>query len=92
MNNLRIIFSQNLKYYRISKNYSQTELAETINLTDKYISDLERAKFSPSLETIEHIAKALEIKPSQLLEENEQASKIPTRLDQKTGKRKRKKI
>lgn len=92
MNNIRIIFSQNLKYYRISKNLSQSELAEQINLTDKYISDLERAKFSPSLETIEKVADALDIEPYLLLKENEQAGSIPTRIDQKTGKRKRKNI
>lgn len=92
MNNIRTIFSQNLKYYRISKNLSQSELAEKINLTDKYISDLERAKFSPSLETIEKVANSLDIEPYLLLKENEQAKSIPTRIDQKTGTRKRKNI
>lgn len=45
---LRTIFSNILKYFRISANLRQEDLAEKVELTDKYISDLERAKFSPS--------------------------------------------
>ena len=40
MANLRTIFSQNLKYHRITNNLRQEDLAEKVGLTDKYISDL----------------------------------------------------
>lgn len=89
MANLRTIFSQNLKYHRITNNLRQEDLAEKVGLTDKYISDLERAKFSPSLETIERIASVLSIKAYELIKENEEAFKSPTRIDQKTKTRKR---
>mgnify|MGYP004544798807 CR=1 FL=1 len=90
MNNLRIIFSRNLKYFRIKEDLRQEDLAEKVELTDKYISDLERAKFSPSLETIEKIAIALNINPDLLLKNDENLKIKITRIDEKTGTRKRK--
>lgn len=89
MNSLRIIFSKNLKYYRIKENLRQEDLAEKVDLTDKYISDLERAKFSPSLETIEKIAKVLNISADLLLKDNDNLNTVITRIDRKTGTRKR---
>lgn len=92
MNNLRTIFSQNLKYYRIKKNLRQEDIAEKVGLTDKYISDLERAKFSPSLETIEKLAIALDMDAYLLIKENEEAPFSPTRIDEATKKRQSKRI
>lgn len=90
MNNLRTIFSKNLKYYRIKESFRQEDLAEKIGLTDKYISDLERAKFSPSLETIEKLANALNITADILLKDDKTLEITITRIDEKTGTRKRK--
>ncbi len=90
MNNLRTIFSKNLKYFRIKENLRQEDLAEKVDLTDKYISDLERAKFSPSLETIEKLANALNISADLLLKEDKNLKINITRIDEKTGTRKRK--
>lgn len=90
MNNLRSTFSKNLKYYRIKENLRQEDLAEKVDLTDKYISDLERAKFSPSLETIEKIAIALNVEADLLIKENDNLQINITRIDEKTGTRKRK--
>lgn len=56
-----------MKWYRFNKNYTQEQFAELSNLTAKYISALERGKFSPSLSKIEAIANALEIEPYLLL-------------------------
>lgn len=64
---LKECFAINLKWYRFNKNYTQEQLAELSNLTAKYISVLERGKFSPSLSKIEAIANALEIEPYLLL-------------------------
>lgn len=60
---LKECFAINLKWYRFNKNYTQEYLAELSNLTAKYISDLERGKYSPSLSKIEALANALEIEP-----------------------------
>lgn len=60
-------FSLNLRWYRYKKNYTQEKLAELSNLTAKYISDLERGKYSPSLSKIQDLAEALEIEPYKLI-------------------------
>ncbi len=60
-------FSLNLRWYRYKKNYTQEKLAELSNLTAKYISDLERGKYSPSLAKIQDLAEALEIEPYKLI-------------------------
>ena len=64
---IREIFSENLKYYRKQANLTQAKLAEMVNLTDKYISDIERQLYDPSLNTIDSIARALNIETYLLL-------------------------
>ena len=68
---IRKIFSQNLKYYRKKEKLTQSELAEMVSLTDKYISDIERGLYSPSLNTIDSIANALRIETHLLLKFDE---------------------
>jgi len=83
-------FSEELVKNRKAANLTQEDLAEKVGLTDKYISDLERAKFSPSLETIEKLAYSLNISPDLLLKEDKNLKISVTRIDEKTGTRKRK--
>ena len=61
------LFSINLKWYRFDRGLSQEKLAELSNTTSKYISDLERGKFCPSLAKLQDIAKALNIEPYELI-------------------------
>ena len=61
------LFSINLKWYRFNRGLSQERLAELSNTTSKYISDLERGKFCPSLSKLQDIAKALNIETYELL-------------------------
>ena len=60
-------FSINLRWYRLKKNYTQEKLAELSNLNAKYISDLERGKYCPSLNKLQALANALEIEPYDLI-------------------------
>ncbi len=87
---LKIIFSTNLKYYRIENNMTQSELAEKVNLSIKFISDLERAIFSPSIDTLAEIAKALNTESYLFLKYDKNHENVPNRLDLKTGNRKKK--
>lgn len=77
---IREIFSQNLKYYRINANISQAKLGEMVDLTDKYISDLERNLYDPSLNTIDNLAKALKIDTYLLLKYDEAHKNVPNRI------------
>lgn len=78
--NIREIFSQNLRYYRIKSNISQAKLGELVDLSDKYISDLERQLYDPSLNTIDTLAKALNIETYLLLKYDETHKDAPNRI------------
>lgn len=77
---IREIFSQNLKYYRVNSNISQEKLGEMTNLSDKYISDLERNLYDPSLQTIDSLAKASNIDTYLLLKYDETHKDVPNRI------------
>lgn len=77
---IREIFSQNLRFYRIKSNVSQEKLGEMVELSDKYISDLERQLYDPSLKTIDSLAKALNIEAYLLLKYDETHKDVPNRI------------
>lgn len=74
------VFGTNVKLYRQSQNLSQEKLAEKCGLHRTYISDIERFRRSISLENIQKIAVALNIKAYQLLIEEEDTNGIQTRI------------
>lgn len=84
---LKEYFAINLKWYRFNKGYTQEKLAELSNLTPKYISDLERGKFSPSLAKLEDIAKALDIEAYMLLKPDhiEDGVILPERINSRSN-------
>ena len=87
---IRDIFRINLRYYRIKNKMTQEDLAVKSDLTDKYIPDLERGIFSPSLEKLDMLAEALNIDTYLLLKDDNAHENIPNRLDKVTGSRKSK--
>ena len=77
-------FCINLKWYRFDRGLTQERLAELSNTTPKYISDLERGKFCPSLSKLQDIAKALNVEPYELLKpDNFQDSVDYKRIDER---------
>lgn len=61
-------FGDQLRMLREARNMSQTDLAKASDLTQSYISKVERGEFgAPSVRTIEKIASALETNPDALL-------------------------
>jgi transcriptional regulator with XRE-family HTH domain len=79
--NLARTFSSNLKYYRFKKGYSQEKFGELVDLSSRYISDLECGRYSPPFSTVEKIAKTLEIPSFQLFKENPYAQNLSNRID-----------
>ena len=61
------VFGTNVKLYRQNQKLSQEKLAEKCGLHRTYISDIERFRRSISLDNIQKIAIALNIKAYQLL-------------------------
>lgn len=90
---LKEYFAINLKWYRFKNNYTQEQLAELCNLTPKYISSLERGKFSPSLSKLQKIADALNVNAYELIKpvDSENIKELPDRIDKKIGRPKLKK-
>lgn len=88
---IRDIFKKNLRYYRLENKMTQEDLATKAELTDKYISDLERGLFSPSLEKLDILAESLNIETYKLLKDEHENIKLPNRLDKITKRRKSKK-
>lgn len=64
---LRKIFSKNVKSYRKQKKISQETLAERSNLSTNYVGSIESKARRVNIDTIEKIAKGLEISPDILL-------------------------
>ena len=71
---IRITVGDRVRELRQAKGISQEDLAEKAGLDRTYISSIERGKRNISLLNIERLAKALSVKPHQLLQ-NETLSK-----------------
>ena len=64
-------FGTNLRKYRLKSGLSQEKLAEKCGLHRTYIGSIECFQRNVSLESIQKIAKALEIEPYELLKGGE---------------------
>ena len=61
------LVARNLKRTRVESLLSQEDLAEKAKLSVSYISMLERGQRSPPLDTLEILARALRVTPTELL-------------------------
>lgn len=57
---------ERIKYLRHEKKFTQEEFAEKINIEPQSLSNIERGKFSPSIETLQKIAFVLDVYPFEL--------------------------
>lgn len=71
---LREVLATNLKRYRLAAGLSQEELAHRAHLDRTYISSLERARYSASIDKIENLSLALQIEAADLLVRTSAAS------------------
>jgi len=63
---LRGILSRNIKRCRIKKNLSQQALAEKVDISTNFLSDIERCKTWISPNTLVKLAAVLDIEPYEL--------------------------
>ena len=68
MENIKIIFGLKIKELRKQKSYTQEKLAKLSSINKSYISDIENGKRKVSLEIMNKLAKAFEIKLHKLFE------------------------
>lgn len=64
----RKVFAKNLRHWRLERGLSQEQLALLADIDRTYVSALEREVYSASLDTIEKLAKVLNVEPARLLE------------------------
>jgi transcriptional regulator with XRE-family HTH domain len=62
------IFARNIRKVRLSQGLSQERLAELSGLHRTYVGSVERGERNISIDNIEALAKALRVRPSELLE------------------------
>jgi len=62
----RYIFSKNMKSLRIKAGFSQEELAEKSGFHRTYIGSVERGERNFSIDAMERISKALDVRIEQL--------------------------
>ena len=63
---LKEIYTANLKTYRKNQKMNQAELSEKIGITEKFYNDIETGRKWGSFDTIVDIANALEVEPFEL--------------------------
>ncbi|WP_270731399.1 helix-turn-helix domain-containing protein [Shimia sp. Alg240-R146] len=63
---LRVQVGLNIRNLRNSRGLSQEQLALAAEVDRSYISEIELAKFSASIDILEQIALALEVDPQEL--------------------------
>ena len=80
-NDLKSLLVFNIKYYRYVNNISQEKLAEKCSLSSRYITDIERGFHCPTINKIESIANALNIKPYELFQNPKRDKNIVNRMN-----------
>ncbi|MEO2237812.1 helix-turn-helix transcriptional regulator [Dorea sp. YH-dor226] len=73
---IRVAYGKAVRTIRQNKKISQEELADLCGLHRTYISDIELGKRNVSLENIDKIAQALQVKKSELFVEVEHYERI----------------
>jgi transcriptional regulator with XRE-family HTH domain len=66
-NDLRGVIAWNVRTLRVSKGWSQEQLALTCELDRTYVSAIERCIWNISISNIERLALSLEVEPWMLL-------------------------
>ncbi len=82
MVNIRHIFGKNVKYYRFQKQYTQAKLAEKIDISTTYLSEIERGMHSLDFDKMEKLCKHLNVEPFQLFLQVKDIN-LPRRIDMK---------
>jgi transcriptional regulator with XRE-family HTH domain len=80
-----MVIGDRLRELREGKNLSQGDIEKRTGLLRCYISRVENGHTVPAIETLEKLARALEIPLYQLFYEGEEPPKLPNLLKRKTG-------
>ncbi len=79
--NLKQVIAKNLSYYRRQAGWTQLELAERINYSDKSVSKWERAEGLPDIVVLTTLAELFGVTVNDLLREDEPAPPPPPKKE-----------
>ncbi|CAN7639578.1 helix-turn-helix transcriptional regulator [Ensifer adhaerens] len=68
---IRETFARNLRLARQERGLSQEELAHLADIDRTYVSSLERCVYSPSIEVLDRLAKALNVEAADLIKRSD---------------------
>lgn len=75
------IVRNNIKYYRITKGFTQEKISELLGINEKSYSNLETGRYNISLDRLDEISRILKLEPYILLKERHTEDEVPNRLD-----------
>ena len=67
---IKNILGRNIKYFRFHKQLSQSELAEKADISITFLSNIERGKMFPKVETLSRLTKSLNVSVSELFRDD----------------------
>ena len=79
MEDIKIVFAQNLIALRKQSKLTQAELAEILNYSDKAVSKWERAESLPDVAVLKEIASLFSVTVDYLLNEHSSEARLPRR-------------
>ena len=82
---IKDILGRNIKYFRFHKQLSQSELAEKADISITFLSNIERGKMFPKVETLSRITKSLNVSVFELFRDdlvNEDNKEMMNRLSE----------
>jgi transcriptional regulator with XRE-family HTH domain len=65
---IKDIFARNLKFFRNQRQLSQAQLAEKANISITFLSNIERGKMFPKVETLSRITESLDVEVQELFQ------------------------
>ncbi len=71
-----------ISLYRKQLKMNQTDLAKKIESTQSYVSQLERGDYTPTMQTIRSLAKALNVSVSDLMDDGQQTDPLVAQISQ----------
>lgn len=80
MSNIQKTVAINIRRLRIARGVSQERLAREASLDRGYISAMELCKYWITIDVLDRIARALDVKAGELLHETEEGAQLPPSL------------
>ena len=86
---IKDLLARNIKYFRTQRQLSQAQLAEKANISVTFLSNIERGKMFPKVETLSRLTESLDVEVQELFQPyliSEDHKKMMSRLSEDIAK------